>query len=169
VRDDPFPFRPAPPGALDEAEEPDPGFWGPGEAPRRRRRPADRGDRPPSVAERRIALAMVAVVAVTAGVLSLRSSARPAAPSSPPTRTAAVTARSRRVVVHVAGAVTRPGVVELPAGSRVIDALDAAGGAVGPADLDRLNLAAPLRDGEQVLVPLTGSPATAGAPPAATP
>ena len=58
------------------------------------------------------------------------------------------------VVVQVAGAVTRPGVVELPTGSRVIDAVDAVGGALPSADLDHLNLAAKLRDGEQVLVPV---------------
>ena len=72
---------------------------------------------------------------------------------------------------HMAGAVTRPGVVELPAGARVIDAVEAAGGAVAAADLDRLNLAAPLHDGEQVLVPLGGSAPTTSppAPPATTP
>jgi len=54
--------------------------------------------------------------------------------------------------VHVAGHVRRPGVYELPAGSRVIDAVDAAGGALGDAVLDALNLARALTDGEQVIV-----------------
>jgi len=54
--------------------------------------------------------------------------------------------------VHVAGHVRRPGVYELPVGSRVIDAVDAAGGALGDAMLDALNLARALTDGEQVIV-----------------
>ena len=60
------------------------------------------------------------------------------------------------VVVHVAGAVVHPGVVQLRAGSRVIDALEAVGGGVLGADLDRLNLAAKLTDGERVAVPKVG-------------
>lgn len=56
------------------------------------------------------------------------------------------------VVVHVAGAVAAPGVQRLPAGARVVDAVDAAGGAAGDADLARLNLAAPLADGQQIYV-----------------
>jgi len=55
-----------------------------------------------------------------------------------------------------AGDVARPGVVELPAGSRVIDAVEAVGGAPPDADLDRLNLAAKLVDGERVFVPKVG-------------
>jgi len=63
------------------------------------------------------------------------------------------------VVVDVAGKVRRPGLVVLDAGSRVADALDAAGGARPGVDLSSLNLARPLVDGEQVLVgvePVTG-------------
>jgi competence protein ComEA len=56
------------------------------------------------------------------------------------------------LVVHVAGNVVRPGVVRLPPGSRVVDAIDAAGGAEGGVDLTPLNLARQLSDGEQVLV-----------------
>jgi competence protein ComEA len=66
--------------------------------------------------------------------------------------------RGERVVVHVAGAVARPGVVELTAGSRVIDAVEAAGGGLPDADLDRLNLAAKVVDGERVLVQRVGEP-----------
>lgn len=64
--------------------------------------------------------------------------------------------KGRVVVVHVAGAVVHPGVVQLRAGSRVIDALEAVGGGVPGADLDRLNLAAKLTDGERVAVPKIG-------------
>ncbi len=69
------------------------------------------------------------------------------------------------VVVHVVGAVSAPGVVRLPTGSRVIDALEAAGGASPDADLARVNLARLLVDGEQVAVPRPGEPAPqAGGP-----
>ncbi len=64
-----------------------------------------------------------------------------------------------QVVVHVVGQVTRPGVVSLPAGSRVMDAVDAAGGATPEADLAGLNLARVLTDGEQVVVPGPGDAA----------
>jgi competence protein ComEA len=57
------------------------------------------------------------------------------------------------VVVDVTGAVRRPGVYRLPAGSRVDDAVKRAGGASGKAELDALNLAARLADGQQVVVP----------------
>ncbi len=70
------------------------------------------------------------------------------------------------VVVHVVGAVAAPGVVRLPAGSRVLDAVAAAGGGTDDADLARLNLARVLVDGEQVVVPRPGdpSPTTGTAP-----
>ncbi len=58
-----------------------------------------------------------------------------------------------RVVVHVAGAVRRPGVYRLPEGTRVDEALREAGGATRRADLDALTLAAEVQDGRQVLVP----------------
>jgi competence protein ComEA len=74
------------------------------------------------------------------------------------------------VVVHVAGAVRRPGVYRLPAGSRVTDAVERGGGASGRAALDSVNLAARLADGQQVVVPelsaaggsLAGASSTAG-------
>lgn len=63
---------------------------------------------------------------------------------------------SPTVLVHVSGEVGRPGVYELPVDSRIGDAVDAAGGALPSADLDRLNLAAPLNDGARVQVPRPG-------------
>jgi competence protein ComEA len=57
------------------------------------------------------------------------------------------------VVVDVTGAVARPGVYRLPAGSRVDDAVQRAGGANGQAELEMVNLAARLADGQQVVVP----------------
>lgn len=67
-------------------------------------------------------------------------------------------------VVHVAGRVARPGIVRLTAGSRVVDALEAAGGPLGDADLSAINLARPVVDGEQVYVPAPGEavPAVSG-------
>ncbi|HEX9436439.1 MAG TPA: ComEA family DNA-binding protein [Candidatus Limnocylindria bacterium] len=66
------------------------------------------------------------------------------------------------VVVDVVGAVARPGVVRLPAGSRVLDALLAAGGMTGDADLFAVNKAALLRDGMRVYVPKPGEQPPAG-------
>ncbi len=68
------------------------------------------------------------------------------------------------VVVDVTGAVARPGVYRLPAGARVTDAVERAGGASGGALLEAINLAARLADGQQVVVPKRGP---AGAPLAA--
>jgi competence protein ComEA len=65
------------------------------------------------------------------------------------------------VVAHAAGAVTRPGVYTLAAGARVADLIEAAGGAIPEADLDRVNLAAPLGDGAQVHVPRLGEASVA--------
>jgi len=58
-----------------------------------------------------------------------------------------------KLVVHVAGAVRRPGLYRLAEGKRVADAVARAGGATAPADTAAINLAAPLADGMQVLVP----------------
>jgi competence protein ComEA len=63
---------------------------------------------------------------------------------------------SGEVVVHVSGAVRRPGLLTLPAGARVGDAIEAAGGPTEDADVDRLNLARPLQDGEHVHLPRHG-------------
>ena len=70
------------------------------------------------------------------------------------------------VKVHVAGAVTRPGVYELSSNARVVDAVRAAGGASSRADLERINLAQTLVDTEQVFVPSrsTVSPKVTTAP-----
>jgi competence protein ComEA len=79
-----------------------------------------------------------------------------------------------RVVVDVSGAVHRPGVYRLSAGSRVADALHRAGGATRRADLTQVNRAAKLEDGRQILVPVRAPAGAAAAPgeaavPGATP
>jgi competence protein ComEA len=81
--------------------------------------------------------------------------------------TAAAAAPDAELTVDVAGRVRRPGIAVLPAGSRVVDALKAAGGARRGVDLTGLNLARQLVDGEQILVGLpapSGVAASVGAP-----
>lgn len=71
------------------------------------------------------------------------------------------------VVVHVAGAVRAPGVVEVPAGSRVFEVLKKAGGPLADAELAAVNLASVVQDGQQILIPLRGeSFSEAAVPPA---
>ncbi len=68
------------------------------------------------------------------------------------------------LLVHVSGAVRRPGLVALPPGARVVDAVAAAGGPAGTADQGAVNLAAPVVDGQQVVVPARGAaPSSASA------
>lgn len=87
-----------------------------------------------------------------------------AAPSpaqgSPPVGEVAQTAST--VVVSVVGPVARPGLVSLPAGARVADAVAAAGGFLPEADPASVNLAAVVTDGEQIAVGLPGAPAASG-------
>jgi competence protein ComEA len=107
------------------------------------------------VSRRRVLAALVAAVLFV--VLASRvlsgggSSALPPPPPVATTKTAAA-----EVVIDVVGAVRRPGLYRLGQGSRVADALSRAGGATRKADLALVNLAAPIADGEQVVVPLRG-------------
>jgi competence protein ComEA len=68
------------------------------------------------------------------------------------------------VVVDVVGAVRRPGLYRLPQRARIADALARAGGSTTKADLAQVNLAAPLADGEQIVVPKRGTAGAVGAP-----
>jgi competence protein ComEA len=72
-------------------------------------------------------------------------------------------AAAKLLVIDVAGAVRRPGLYRLRSGSRIDDAIAAAGGATGKAQLDTVNLAAPVADGEQIVVPGRGATAGGGA------
>ena len=112
-----------------------------------------------------IAYVALAVIVVAVGVRYLVFS-KPAGPSeaqavvlapvSPSSSTPAASSGSPEpadVVVYVCGAVRSPGIVRLPGGARVADALELAGGATGKAELSAVNLAAQVTDGQQVLVP----------------
>ena len=94
------------------------------------------------------------VLVVLAGVYFVRT--RPDAAAAPPRSAASIQVRPAgdgRVVVDVAGEVERPGVYKLPAGARVEDALEEAGGPTRRADLSQINRAAKVEDGRQILVP----------------
>jgi competence protein ComEA len=117
------------------------------------------------------------LVATGAAAAPMTSAATPLVPPpgpSPPGATATESsvapsgaASGGELVVDVAGKVRRPGIVRLPAGSRVVDALEAAGGARRGVDLTNLNLARPLVDGEQVLVGVRAVPGVAASAAAA--
>ena len=125
---------------------------------------------------RRQIYAYVAVAAVVAAVgvryVVLPKAAGPAgaeplvlAAASPPPAspaTAASASAAADVVVYVCGAVKSPGVVRVPAGARVADALALAGGPGARAELDGVNLAAKVVDGQQIMVPERGASLAAG-------
>jgi competence protein ComEA len=107
------------------------------------------------------------------GLLIWRS--RPASEPVPPVQRSSASAATASpapsltsgsvLVVHVAGAVRRPGLVQLRAGSRVADAVAAAGGPVRNAELASVNLARPVVDGEQLVVLARGQGPAVAAPP----
>ena len=122
-------------------------------------------------------IGLVALLAVTlggAGLWYVRSLPRPVEVSTTPSGATASAPASASpspeviLLVDVAGWVRHPGVYEFGEGARVIDAIDAAGGVRTGALLEALNLAAPLADGTQILVPREGQegvapPVTGGA------
>jgi competence protein ComEA len=91
------------------------------------------------------------------------SGAAPAAGAAAPGGPAGAAGSSPGLVVHVVGAAVRPGVVQVPSGARVLDAVAAAGGLRLDADPARMNLAARLTDGQRVVVPVVGEPLPAAA------
>jgi competence protein ComEA len=78
-----------------------------------------------------------------------------------------VEAGDRDALVHVTGAVRKPGVYRLPLGARVADALERAGGAAARAEISAINLAARLSDGQQIVVPTRARSSSGGRAPAA--
>jgi competence protein ComEA len=118
---------------------------------------------------RLVAVGLLAVALLVVGARHVRPGGRPAALAVEPIRVShSASSRARvaaGVVVDVEGAVRRPGLVRLSAGSRVADAVLRAGGTTRLADRGGVNLAAPVSDGEQVLVPRRGA---VGAAPAAS-
>ena len=106
-------------------------------------------------------VALVLAIAVAWRLLAAPAAGAPESQLPLATRGAAsavssATSRGVEVVVHVAGAVVSPGVYRLSDGARTIDAISAAGGGRGDADLARVNLAARLSDGLRVYVPAVG-------------
>lgn len=83
-------------------------------------------------------------------------SALPVAPGSTVSPTDSAAGRDLPVLVHVLGAVIRPGLVSLSGGARVVDAVAAAGGLTDEADVSGVNLARVVSDGEQLVVPRVG-------------
>ena len=129
------------------------------------------GSFPFTVSQRR--LAAIALVALVAIVLLARhahhggASPLAVAPLSGATGADPSPARARSpgLVIDVAGAVKRPGVYTVPSGDRVVDAVARAGGFTAHADRTTVNLAAPLVDGEQVVVAGAGAGGTGGSSP----
>jgi competence protein ComEA len=116
---------------------------------------------------RQLLLAAVALVLFLLGARFLlpAGTATPAAPLPPPPGLGTgAPSPSARVVVDVVGAVRQPGLYRLSDGSRIADAIARAGGATRKAALAQVNLAAPLADGEQVVVPRRGTTLAASAP-----
>jgi competence protein ComEA len=94
---------------------------------------------------------------------SMGANASTAATAPAGATTSGVPTAAATVTVHVVGEVRRPGVYQLAAGSRAIDAVEAAGGLLGGADQAAVNLARVVADGEQIAVPKQGASVAAGA------
>jgi competence protein ComEA len=110
---------------------------------------------PVSITGRRALAGVLLLIAllVLAGRYLIRAGAAEPPRSAPIVSERPRAAESPKLVVHVVGAVRRPGLYRLREGSRIADALARAGGATRKADLTVVNLAAPLADGVQVMVP----------------
>ena len=117
------------------------------------------------------AASVVLLLGATVAVAVVSLSADPSGesdPSPPPVFTPATTTTTKiaMIFVHAAGAVRQPGLHRLPAGSRIADLIEVAGGVDDSIDIDRINLAAPVSDGERVYLARRGEavPAPVQAP-----
>jgi competence protein ComEA len=115
-----------------------------------------------------IALLLVGLLVVGGRLLSHGGASSAAVEHTFPAPSTAAPSAAGRIVVDVVGAVRRPGLYRLTGGSRIADALARAGGTTRKADLERVNLAAPVADGEQIVVPKrvpggSAAPAASGA------
>jgi competence protein ComEA len=107
------------------------------------------------------ALLLIAALFLGGRYLAGAGSAREARPAAAASAGELRAEPRPRLVVHVVGAVKRPGLYRLADGARIADALKRAGGATRRADLSLVNLAAPVSDGTQVVVPKRAPPAPA--------
>ncbi len=112
---------------------------------------------------------MAAAVVTVWWLLSERPKATAEAPQFALSTTTPVTTAPPELVIDVEGKVAKPGIVTLPKGSRVVDAIKAAGGVKGKADTSSLNMARKIDDGEQILVGVApavdaSAPGAVGAP-----
>jgi competence protein ComEA len=103
--------------------------------------------------EPRVVVSLAVVIAIVVAMVTLSAGRREAGLDAPAVATGV---SSLPIVIDVEGAVARPGVLELPGGARVGEAIEASGGFLDDADRSALNLARPLVDGEQVYVPAQG-------------
>jgi competence protein ComEA len=111
----------------------------------------------------RALLVVAAVVAVVAGYLFWRGQphVEPAPAVAPPLGASAASSVAGTIVIAVTGRVAHPGLVRLPAGARVQDAIEAAGGILPGTDISFLNLARKLNDGELLVIGVTPPPGPA--------
>ncbi|SDY74841.1 competence protein ComEA [Saccharopolyspora shandongensis] len=103
-------------------------------------------------------VALVALVCIVAGTWAGQPTAEPAPPPIAPPPAPVTAAAPPELVVSVVGRVVRPGLVTVPPGARVADAVASAGGPLPDTDLTGLNLARRLADGEQLYVAVPGAP-----------
>lgn len=125
-----------------------------------------------------LSVSILAVVGVGVGLVVFRRpdpprivlhQSTPQAAQQAATRPAASPQVASLLVVHLSGEVIAPGIYRLPVGARIDDALKAAGGPTGEGDIHRLNLAARLADGQQIVVPKRIDPVLAARIPLASP
>jgi competence protein ComEA len=111
----------------------------------------------PALSRRQLFAAAAAVAVLLVLLVRHLGGGGTAAPVVTPVHVPAKSTARKLLVIDVAGAVRRPGLYRLRTGSRIDDAIAAAGGPTAKAQLDAVNLAAPVADGEQVIVPGRGA------------